>query len=249
MPRRSLPGLLAAGLLFASCASAPETAQDVVDRAILAHGGDIIDASRITFEFRGDRFVLDRHDGLFSYERHRTDTTGTAIREVINNDGTFLYHDDRSMPVDSLTNRRIGNNVNTVAYFTLLPIPLNDPAVIKEDLGRVEIKGEPYRKIGVTFTPDGGGRDYQDRFLFWIHADRYTMDYFAYWYFTDDTGSRFRSVDGVHEVAGVRLQDYLNLAYDGLDFDSINRYDALYNADSLRLVSEVRISNVQVEPY
>jgi hypothetical protein len=243
------PGLLFIALLFASCASEPETAQDVVDRAIQAHGGEIINASRITFEFRGDTFVLDRHEGMFSYERHWTDSSGTAIREVINNDGTFLFHDDRPMPVDSLMHRRIGNSVNTVAYFTLLPIPLNDPAVIKEDLGTTEIKGEPYRKIGITFTPEGGGRDHQDRFLVWIHAERYTMDYFAYWYYTDDTGSRFRSVDGLHEVAGVRLQDYLNLAYDGLDYESINRYDDLYNADSLRLVSEVRISNVQVAPY
>lgn len=249
MYRPLLPGLLLAGLLFASCDSAPETAQDVVDRSIQAHGGDIINASRISFEFRGHSFVLDRHDGLFSYERHWTDTTGVAVREVINNDGTFLYHDDHPMAVDSLTDRRIGNNVNTVAYFTLLPIPLNDAAVIKEDLGRVEIKGEPYYKIGITFTPEGGGRDHEDRFLVWIHADRFTMDYFAYWYFTDATGSRFRSVDGVHEVAGVRLQDYLNLAHDGLDYDSIVRYDALYNADSLRLVSDVRISNVTVQPY
>lgn len=249
MYRRFLPGLLLSGLLIASCTSAPETVQDVVDRSIKAHGGDVINASRISFEFRDHAFVLDRHDGMFSYERHWTDTTGVAVMEVINNDGTFLYYDDQAMPVDSLTHRRIGNNVNTVAYFTLLPIPLNDPAVIKEDLGRVDIKGEPYHKIGITFTPDGGGRDHQDRFLVWIHANRYTMDYFAYWYFTDDTGSRFRSVDGVHEVEGVRLQDYLNHAYDGLDYQSINRYDALYNADSLRLVSEVRISDVRVEPY
>lgn len=236
-------------VFMAACSSPPETVQDIVDASIAAHGGDVINASRIAFDFREYEFVLDRHDGLFSYERAYTPASGTHVREVITNDGIFLWHDGAQVEVDSLTHKRIGDNVNSVAYFTLLPIPLNDAAVVKEDLGTVEIRGARYHKIGITFQPEGGGRDHQDRFVVWIHSDRYTMDYFAYYYFTDETGSRFRAVDGVHETGGVRLHDYLNYAFDGLDAQSIDRYDALYNADSLELVSEVRISNVTVQPH
>lgn len=234
---------------FESSSRKPLDVQSVVDRAIARHGGPVMDNARIEFDFREYHFVLDRHDGLFSYSRTYTDSTGRVHEEIINNDGTFKNIDGDPVPVDSTLQRRIGDNVNSVAYFTLLPNPLNDAAVIKNDLGTVSMKGELYRKIGITFTPDGGGRDYQDRFLVWISEQEYTMDYFAYYYFTDETGSRFRVADSIHSVGGVRLADYLNLTYDGLTARTIEHYDRLYNADSLRLVSEVRIENVTVDPY
>lgn len=230
-------------------ANTPSDVQAVVDRAIDRHGGSVMDNARIEFDFREYHFVLDRHDGMFSYSRTYTDSTGWLHEEIINNEGIFKNIDGSPVPVDSALHRRIGDNVNSVAYFTLLPNPLNDAAVIKEDLGTVQIEEEPYRKIGITFAPDGGGRDYQDRFMVWIHESDYTMDYFAYYYFTDETGSRFRVADSVHSVQGVRLADYLNLAHDGLTARTIERYDRLYTADSLRLVSEVRIENVTVTPY
>ncbi|NNF03281.1 MAG: hypothetical protein HKN17_02340 [Rhodothermales bacterium] len=223
--------------------------QSVIDRSIDRHGGDVINRARIEFDFRDYHFVLDRNDGMFSYERTYTDSTGRRHEEIINNDGIFKNIDGESVRVDSLLHKKIGDDVNSVAYFTLLPIPLNDDAVIKEDLGSVDMNGEPYRKIGITFRPEGGGRDYQDRFLVWIHENAHTMDYFAYYYFTDETGSRFRVADSVHSVGGARLTDYLNLTYDGLTARTIDRYDELWNADSLRLVSEVRIENVTVYPY
>lgn len=228
---------------------APADVQTVVDRSIARHGGGVMDNARIEFDFREYHFVLDRNDGMFSYERTYTDSTGRLHEEIINNDGIFKNIDGEAVPVDSALHRRIGDNVNSVAYFTLLPNPLNDPAVIKQDLGSVRMKGEPYRKVGITFEEEGGGRDYQDRFLVWIHENDYTMDYFAYYYFTDETGSRFRVADSIHSVGGVRLADYLNLTYDGLNARTIDRYDGLFNADSLRLVSEVRIENVTVDPY
>lgn len=254
--------MLSAILLFGAVASgfgcgtdrmdrpaSPLDVQTVVDRSIERHGGPVIDNARIEFDFRDVHFVLDRHDGRFSYSRTYTDSTGRLHEEIINNDGIFKNIDGEAVPVDSTLRRRIGDNVNSVAYFTLLPNPLNDPAVIKEDLGTVDMKGEPYRKIGITFREEGGGRDYQDRFLVWIHEEAHTMDFFAYYYFTDETGSRFRVADSIHAVGGVRLADYLNLTRDGLTARTIDRYDSLYNADSLRLVSEVRIENVTVDPY
>ena len=232
-----------------SASGAPADVQAVVDSAIARHGGGVLDNARIEFDFRDYHFVLDRNDGMFSYSRTYTDSTGRVHEEIINNDGIFKNIDGEAVPVDSTLYRRIGDNVNSVAYFTLLPNPLNDPAVIKEDLGTVSMKGEPYRKVGITFRQEGGGRDYQDRFLVWIHEEDYTMDYFAYYYFTDETGSRFRVADSIHSVGGVRLADYLNLTRDSLTARTIDRYDRLFNADSLRLVSEVRIRNVTVEPY
>jgi len=244
-----LPALTAFVMLLAGCEKGPMTAQEIVDAAIERHGGDIMDHARIEFDFRNTHFILDRNDGMFSYERIYTDSLGREHHEIFDNDGTHKFVDGEAVEVDSLTNRRIGTDVNSVAYFTLLPNPLNDPAVIKEDLGTVEMDGVTYRKIGITFRQDGGGRDFQDRFLVWIREETHTMDFFAYYYYTDETGSRFRRADRIHEVGGVRLADYLNFTYDSLTVQTIDRYDVLYNRDSLRLVSEVRIENITVTPH
>ncbi len=253
MHRRLVLSTLSALLLLLGCSSgdAPSnsTAQMTIDRAIAAHGGDIINNSRITFDFRGFAFALERENGRFQYERSFVDEEGMRIREGLNNDGYFRDVNDQPVVLDSLDRRRIGDNVNSMAYFTLLPVNLNDPAVVKKYLGRVTIKGAPYHKIGITYRPEGGGRDYQDRFLVWIHAEAFTMDYYAYWYFTDETGSRFRSMDVIHEVGGVRLRDEMNWTHDDLTADTIHRFDELFDADSLRLVSEIRLENITVTPY
>ena len=69
---------------------------------------------------------------------------------------------------------------------------LGDPAVQPRYLGVDTLQGEPYHEIEVTFRQDGGGRDYEDRFIYWIHPERHTMDYLAYGFHIDDGGARFR---------------------------------------------------------
>lgn len=231
-----------------SCTPGDLTVQEIVDRSIDAHGGDILNHGRVEFMFRDQAFTLERNQGQFSYARVYADSTGLNIRESITNEGYSRFENGTEVPVDSITFVRIGNQVNSVAYFTLLPIPLNDPAVVKTDLGGATILDEPYHRIGISFVQDGGGKDHHDEFVVWIHTERYTMDYFAYFFFTDDTGSRFRSLDGVHEVGGVRLNDYLNWTHDDVGPESLVRFDSLFQADALRLVSEVHIDSVRVTP-
>ena len=36
--------------------------------------------------------------------------------------------------------------------------------------------------MAVTFAQDGGGRDWQDRYVYWLHPSRHTLDYLAYSY-------------------------------------------------------------------
>ena len=239
---------LVLALTFVSCTPGDPTVQEIVDRSIHAHGGELLNQGRVDFIFRDQAFTLERNQGMFTYAREYADSTGLNIRESITNDGYSRFENGSEVPVDSITFVRIGNQVNSVAYFTLLPIPLNDPAVVKTDLGNASIFDEPYHRVGISFKQDGGGKDHHDEFVVWIHADRYTMDYFAYFFFTDDTGSRFRSVDGVHEINGVRLNDYLNWTHDDVGPESLVRFDSLFQADALRLVSEVHIDSVRVTP-
>ena len=73
-----------------------------------------------------------------------------------------------------------------------LPFGLNDPAVIKEYLGQKVINQQLYEKVKVTFLQENGGKDFEDVFVYWIHAESKTVDFLAYSYLTDGGGVRFR---------------------------------------------------------
>lgn len=251
--RRSARLLLAASLLTLVSGCADPTGltdpQIIVDRALDAHGSQILQNARFTFDFRGRQFSITRRNGLFSYERAYIDSSGASIVEQLTNDGFFRDIDGVPSEMDSVTHRKMETSVNSVSYFALLPLPLNDPAVVKHFRGEVDMQGQPYYKIEVVFRQEDGGRDYQDRFLYWFHKENFTMDFMAYYFYTDDEGSRFRKAINVRQIKGVRIVDYLNYKSDGLTYETIDRYDQLFNADSLELVSEVILNDVRIEIF
>jgi len=228
----------------------PLTAQEIVDRAIEVYGGDALEHARMTFDFRGRQFVISRNSGVFSYERHYQDSTGASISEILSNDGFRRLTDGQELNVDDEELLgRMQRSVNAVVYFTRLPFPLNDGAVIKNLLEETTIKGEPYYEIEVTFQQEGGGRDFQDRFIYWFHREHFTMDYMAYYFYTDDEGSRFREAINVREIGGVRIQDYKNYTTDGVTFDTIQEYDDHFNNGNIRFVSDIINENIIIDPY
>ena len=240
--------VLLASLLF-GCQSPEDMSspQTIINKALKAHGSEILNNARLTFDFRGRHFSITRENGLFSYVRSYTDSTGAFIEETLSNDGLVRDIDGLRTNMISELYRKMETSVNSVSYFVLLPLPLNDPAVNKTLLGEVDILGEPYYKIEVTFQQEGGGRDYQDRFLYWFHREHFTMDYMAYYYYTDEEGSRFRQATNIREVGGVRIQDYHNFTHDSLTIDTIEQYDELFNQGKLKLVSEVNLDNLVLE--
>lgn len=223
-------------------------AQVLVDRARAAHGMDRLDRAVVSFDFRTYRFTVTRADGRFSYARTYTDAAG-RVREVLTNDALYREVNGRRVALGEAERRRVETGINSVVYFALLPYALNDPAVQKRYLGPATLEGAPYHEIEVTFRPEGGGRDWEDRFVYWIHRDRHTMDYLAYYFHTDGGGSRFRKAVNPRVVGGVRFADYLNFAAapDTLGA-AVETYDALLRRDGLRLVSEIVLENVQVRP-
>ena len=242
------PGVLAAVLLLGSlgCATEPD-AQRIVDQAREVHGSDVLNRAVVEFDFRGKHFRVRRDDGIFSYERTYTDSTGARVREVLNNNELFRTVNGKRVTLSDEERRSIKTAVNSVVYFALLPHALNDPAVQKRYVGKEQIQGEPYHQIEVTFQKEGGGRDYEDRFVYWFHQDRHTLDYLAYRYHTDGGGTRFRKASNPREVNGVRFADYLNYTAGAID-TNITRYGQMMMADSLQQVSTIRLDSVQVRP-
>ena len=220
--------------------------QSVVDHAIARHGGELYQQIAIEFDFRKYHYQLMRRNGAFLYERSFQDSLGHTYHDVLNNQEFYRERDGERQSLTAKDSSAYANSVNSVAYFALLPYFLNDPAVQKEYLGEATIGGAPYHKVGVTFRQEGGGKDFQDEFVYWFHRDDHTLDYLAYNYETSGGGARFREAYNPREVGGLRFQDYRN-------FKPVNgsmavaTFDRLFKADSLELVSDIKLENVQVE--
>jgi hypothetical protein len=129
-------------------------------------------------------------------------------------------------------------------YFTLLPYKLNDPPVMKKLLEPATIQGQPYNTVEITFKQEGGGRDWQDRFLFWFHEETGLMDYFSYYYTLRGT-SRFRKLVNVRKIGGIIFADHLNYNADSLGYQ-LELAPAAFEAGQVPLASEVILENIRV---
>lgn len=224
----------------------PGPAARTVERAIERHGGDAYRAGEITFSFRGTPFRIEQSDGRFRYERRYTDEAGRAVREILSNEGVALEVDGEAVLVDAAERDRIATAVNSVVYFGFLPYRLTDPAVRLRDLGDARVDGEPYRKVEVTFRPEGGGIDWEDRFVYWFHAEDHTLDYLAYRYHRDGGGTRFRRAFNRRTVGGILVQDYENYAAPEPVAD-IADYDRLFEEGRLEVISVVALEDLVVD--
>ncbi|MCE7996040.1 MAG: hypothetical protein HEP71_28935 [Roseivirga sp.] len=244
--------MLLLALLLHSCAKKaeqkPETlpvddkAQQIVDRAIEAHGGDLYKQARISFTFRGKRHVVEQSDKAYRYERSFTED-GDKVKDVYEN-GVFK----RTVNSEevTLTDRQLDRfieDVNGVSYFAMLPYKLNDAAVIKEFVGEVTVKGKGYDKIKVTFEELGGGHSPDNVFYFWFDQSTGFMEYLGY----NKFGNRFRAPYNIRTVNGIRFADNVN--YGGGDFsdDDISTYDQHFEAGELKELSRIILEDVVVE--
>ena len=237
-------------LLFtaAGCTQEEKTeAQEFVDAAIAAHGGERLDKSVVTFKLRDTQYRALRDEGAYVYSRTFTDdSTGQRIHDVLRNSGFERTVDDAVVALPQERQEAFSASVNSVIYFALLPYFLNDDAVQKAYIGEATVKGEPYQKVRVTFEATGGGEDYEDIYVYWFHQQRHTMDYLAYSFEEEDgsEGTRFREAVNPREVGGVRFQDYIN--YTSKEKFPLENYDRAFEQGKLEKVSEVILEDVKV---
>ncbi len=218
----------------------------LVQQSIEVHGGDRFEEAEIRFGFRGQPFAVIRQGGRFHYERSYEEE-GVRIREWMTNDQTRRMVDGEPVTLDEEGRARVELDLNSVVYFALLPFRLMDPAVRHRELAPTDIEGEPYRVVEVTFQREGGGEDWEDRFVYWFHADDHTLDFMAYRYDRGDGGTRFRRAVNRREVGELLLQDYQNFtANEGIE--DIVDYPLLLAEGRLELVSMVEMEDVAVLP-
>lgn len=242
-------------LALAACSSLPEEtgskregkAYTLIDKAISAHGGDRYQRMEVMFGFRGIPFSVRQKGGQFTYTQQRIDSLGDTILYVLDNAG--LVKKKNGEPTEQWEAKeaaKYGETTNSVVYFALLPYGLQSPAVVATYLDSLQIKGNPYHKIQVSFQEEGGGEDFEDVFVYWIHAKSYTIDYLAYEYHTSGGGIRFRDAYRVHTINGVRWQDYINYKpiSEGIKLQDL---DSLFMQGELKELSTIDLEHIQLK--
>ena len=233
-------------VLLISCKASEKkmTAQQIIDKAILFSGADKVSNSEITFKFRDNSYAAFRKNGFFQlYRNSRKDTL--IIEDVLKNNGFERFINSKPDQVSDSMVSRYSNSINSVHYFSVLPFGLNDKAVHKELLKSYTLKGKEYYKIEVTFSKDGGGKDFDDVFIYWIGKEDFLIDYLAYSYHTNGGGKRFRVLKEQCVKNGVRFVDYHN--YKPLSKSiSLIDIDQAYEVNALKKVSEIVLKDIEV---
>jgi hypothetical protein len=253
---RLLAATLTTVLLLVGCQTdAPPdrpSAAAIVDSAVAAHGGAVLDRAEVEFNFRGDAYRVRQDEGQFHYRRTYADSLDRTVTEGLTNDGVYRVVDGDTASLSDDERGRIHTTVNSVTYFALLPHPLTDEAAQPSYGGRDTIDGTPYHRIRVTFQQEGGGQDWEDVFVYWFQTDTYAMDYLSYAFGLGpgdtEQGTRFREAYNVRRVEGVRFADYMNYASDTLSYDRMDQYPGLWAQDALDLVSRIEIDSLEVRP-
>lgn len=234
-------------LTLASCRpkEAGLTVEQIVDRAILDACDGHCETATIEFTFRGRGYKSERRNGAYQFQRIFNDSTG-SVRDVLSNEGFRRYRNDTLVPVVDSMASRYANSVNSVHYFVQLPYGLNDSAARKELIGEAVINGKPYYEVEVTFVEEGGGTDFDDRFLYWIHKENFTVDFLAYSYATDGGGTRFREAYNVREVEGIRFVDYNNYKPKSKEV-TLSQLKELFEKGELQLLSKIETEDIRVK--
>jgi len=222
----------------------PITAQTIIDTAIEKACSGNCETATIDFKFRDRSYKSTRNGGAYQLERIFSDSTGTT-RDVLTNVDFKRYKNDSLVKVPDSMKTRYSNSVNSVHYFAQLPYGLNAPAVYKKYLGEATIKGKNYYEVGVTFSEENGGTDFDDSFVYWIEKENYTVDYLAYEYATNGGGIRFREAYNERVVEGIRFVDYNNYKPESLDI-ALTDLDEMFTEGKLQLLSKIETEDVKV---
>lgn len=221
------------------------SAQQIIDRTIANAGGQNYEEATITFTFRNIMYGSKRHDGEFELTRTQTDSLGETW-DVLTNNGFERFVNGNKIILPDSTAVKYANSVNSVHYFVQLPYGLNDPAVKKVLVGETQIAGKPYFEIAVSFAQEGGGTDHEDEYMYWINKNDFTVDYFAYKFYTDKGGIRFRKAYNPRRINGIGFVDYENYKIEPWQSVDLKTLGALYEAGKLELLSKIETKAISV---
>lgn len=235
--------------------NAPETAQEVVDRAIEYHGGELYErsASRLTITSRSGSFqVRSEVQGPRFDHSIISEVDGVERRIRITNDTVEAWQGDEPRPVEGSMEQRLRDQVMARVYFPFLPYRLNDPSVNKEDLGYEEWSGRLLRKVKVSFDT-GTSTDADDEYLYWFDPETGRLEQFAYSFYTGQGGLRLRTGFNYRRVGGILFFDSHNFGVDGPELEEggvdVDRVTPGFVEEHMEKISTVTLSDIDVTPF
>ena len=233
-------------ILLTSCKPEEKslTAQQIIDKSIEVSQVNKLSNAELQFNFREHRYLAKRENGIFVLQRITTNKP-EIITDVLNNKGFQRYINEKAIQVEDSMAIKYSESINSVHYFSALPLGLNDKAVQKKLLKDTNLKGEEYYRVQITFAQEGGGVDYDDVFIYWVGKEDFKIDYLAYTFHVNGGGMRFREVRKEHFINGIRLVDYNNYKPQNLSIE-LNLLDREFENNQLIKASEINLENIEV---
>ncbi len=219
--------------------------KQTIDMCILKHGGARYKSSWIEFDFRGQHFVATRYKDRIKYESRYEDDQGNEVQDILDNDGFFRLLNKEELQLNDQEIAIHSNSLQASIYFALLPSALDDPALVKQYVGTTQVKGVPYVKIKVSAKSEENLSDPQEEYLYWIHKEHFTMDYFAYNFHDKGGGARFREAINSREINGIRFSDYINYKPKEPTLDIVE-FDRIFEEGGMMEVSRFIYDNISV---
>ena len=242
----SIGSVVLSGTL-AACGSGPGVpagAPEIVATAIDFHGHDVFQSAQIslTITSLSGSFQIEstRQDGQFEYivsdprSQRRVRLTNEVVEEW--RDGVETTLDDEGA-------RRARAFADARVFFPLLPFTLIGGDIHFEDLGLDRWDGRDLHKVRVSFTP-GSSNDADDTYMFWFDPETGRVEQFGYDF---SGGLRYRKAVEFTRVGGILFSNQENYAIDG-ERVSVDTLSPDYVAESMTLLSTVRLSEIEVEP-
>lgn len=232
-----------------ACSSSPDNeeitelspAEKLIQETVAAHGGEFYDQASYQFVFRDKEYRFTNDEDTYIYTM-KVQTDSLNMEDKLDNGDFKRTIDGVEQELDQKQIDSYSESLNSVIYFATLPHKLTDEAVNPSLEGTIEIKGKSYEVLGVVFDEEGGGKDHDDQFMYWINSNTNEVDYLAYSYAVNGGGVRFRSAYNKRNVDGIIFQDYINYAAPvGTELVDL---PALYEMDSLEEASRILTENV-----
>lgn len=225
-------------VVFSCKETSPSKAEKIIQACVETHGGSHYQNFDISFDFRKFHCRIAQQNEKFSYERSTSDSLGNVITDKLTNAGFERTINGKKQSLSAADEDKYREATNSIAYFVLLPYKLLDKAVHLDYLGEIEINGAKYDKIKVWFDAEGGGKDHDDVFCYWINQQTKTLDFLAY----DNGGPRFRKATLRQVVDGITFQDYDNYKIRDTTLATW-QYDMAFLANKAELLSRIEQTN------
>jgi len=216
-------------------------AEQLLGQTVTAHGGDGYDSAYYEFTFRKKVYTFKNNDEDYRYTCTYT-RDGQLIEDVLSNDGFSKHRDGSQINLTELQMQKYGSGLNSVIYFATLPHKLLDEAVNLAYQGKTVVNGIDYEVLKVTFDEEGGGKDHDDEFRYWINSKSKLIDFLAYNYTVNGGGTRFRTAYNTRRIEGVIFQDYVN--YKAPVGTPLADLPKLYVHDELKKLSVIETEKV-----